>query len=45
LRALLMRMTHAIAQSPLTDADDRKQILALFYLFNQSVLKRGADHS
>jgi hypothetical protein len=45
LRALLMRMTHAVAQSPLTDTDDRKQIMALWFLFNQSVLKRGEDHS
>jgi hypothetical protein len=45
LRALLMRVTHAVAQSPLTDTDDRAQIMALWFLFNQSVLKRGEDRS
>lgn len=45
LRALMHRISHAVAQSPLTDTDDRAQILALWYLFNQSVLMRGEDHS
>lgn len=45
LRALMQRISHAVAQSPLTDTDDQKQIMALWFLFNQSVLKRGEDHS
>jgi hypothetical protein len=39
LRALLMRLTHAVAQSPLTDTDDRAQIMALWFLFNRSLLE------
>lgn len=41
LRALLMRLAHAVAQNPLTDTDDKQQIMALWYLFNQSVLHGG----
>lgn len=41
LRALLMRLAHAVAESPLTDTDDKQQIMALWYLFNQSVLHKG----
>ena len=45
LRALMQRVCHAVAQSPLTDTDDRKQIMALWFLFNQSVLRHGEDRS
>jgi len=38
LRALLTLMVATVAGNPLTDSDDKKQLMRLWYDFNQSTL-------
>lgn len=45
LRALLAPLVAAVATCPLTDSEDKKDLMRLWYAFNESVLSCGEDHS
>lgn len=43
LRALLALLVVSVAGCPMTDSDDKKQLMQLWYSFNQGALPE--DHS